>query len=186
MYRYEDLMLDDLLEDPSFDEDDPEVLYALARCYLEGKGVAADEAIYRKFLKKAADTGSKTARLELEAAAPAQPDEPKEAGDACLDEAALCRSKGDISGEIAALERAWATPGRYSPEQAQAINLLFFLPAAASASFIPSPAPGRRRSAATPATAPPLRWAAASPRSAARTVCAGATAAPPARATAGR
>lgn len=123
MYRYEDLMLDDLLEDPSFDEDDPEVLYALARCYLEGKGVAADEAIYRKFLKKAAEAGSKTARLELEAAAPAQPDEPKEAGDACLDEAALCRTKGDISGEIAALERAWATPGRYSPEQAQAINL---------------------------------------------------------------
>lgn len=83
MYRYEDLMLDDLLEDPSFDEDDPEVLYALARCYLEGKGVAADEAIYRKFLKKAAEAGSKTARLELEAAAPAQPDEPKEAGYGC-------------------------------------------------------------------------------------------------------
>lgn len=123
MYRYEELMLDDLLEDPSFDEDDPEVLYALARCYLEGKGVQADEAIYRKFLKKAAEAGSETARLELKAAAPAQPAEPKETGDACLDEAALCRAKGDISGEIAALERAWATPGRYSPEQAQAINL---------------------------------------------------------------
>lgn len=127
MYRYEELTLDDLLEDPTFDEESPDALYALAQCYRLGKGVQPDEEVCLKYLRKARDAGSEAARQELEAreGRPAA-DEKAEGRDPCLEDADRCRAAGDTAGEIAALERARNALSRYTTQDKQAIHLRHF------------------------------------------------------------
>lgn len=66
MYLYEDMDLDELLDDPEIDPDSADALFAIAQCYRFGKGTDEDEALYRANLNAAAQAGSEDARRELE------------------------------------------------------------------------------------------------------------------------
>lgn len=65
MYRYEDYSLEALLNSPDLDPADPEVLYAIAQCYRQGRGVEKDETSALAVLREAAAAGSEQARQEL-------------------------------------------------------------------------------------------------------------------------
>lgn len=66
MYLYEEMDLNELLDDPEIDPDSADALYAIAQCYRLGKGTDANEALYRANLDAAAQAGSEAARRELE------------------------------------------------------------------------------------------------------------------------
>ena len=65
MYLYEEMNLDELLDDPEVDPDSPDALYAIAQCYRLGKGTEVSEELYRSNLEAAAQAGSEAAREEL-------------------------------------------------------------------------------------------------------------------------
>ncbi len=65
MYLYEEMNLDELLDDPEVDPDSPDALYAIAQCYRLGKGTNVSEELYRSNLEAAAQAGSEAARAEL-------------------------------------------------------------------------------------------------------------------------
>ena len=76
MYRYEEYDFEGLLElrsSSDIDPNDPELLYAMAQCYVLGKGVTADRQIAREFLREAARAGSEAAQEEMEGKQPAAP-----------------------------------------------------------------------------------------------------------------
>ena len=54
------------LDNPELDPQDPEVLYALAKCLKTGNGVEANEDDYRKLLRQAAEAGYESAIEELD------------------------------------------------------------------------------------------------------------------------
>lgn len=65
MYLYEEMNLDELLDDPEVDPDSPDALYAIAQCYRFGKGTDVSEELYRTNLEAAAQAGSIAAQQEL-------------------------------------------------------------------------------------------------------------------------
>ncbi|MCR5338769.1 MAG: tetratricopeptide repeat protein [Lachnospiraceae bacterium] len=65
MYQYEELEYEALITDPMIDQDDPQTLYAKARCYRDGKGIEVDMDRYRMLLEVAAESGSEIADAEL-------------------------------------------------------------------------------------------------------------------------
>lgn len=73
MYLYEEMNLDELLDDPEVDPDSPDALYAIAQCYRLGKGTEVNEELYRSNLEAAAQAGSEAAREELAGSAAAAP-----------------------------------------------------------------------------------------------------------------
>ncbi len=67
MYKYEEMDFNEILADPEIDPDNAEVMYAIAQCYRQGKGVEADAQKYAEMLQNAADAGSEAAAEELKA-----------------------------------------------------------------------------------------------------------------------
>lgn len=65
MYLYEEMNLNELLDDPEIDPDSADALYAIAQCYRLGKGTDVSEELYRSNLEAAAQAGSEQARQEL-------------------------------------------------------------------------------------------------------------------------
>lgn len=96
MYPYEEYDIRRLQEDPGLDPGDPEVLYALAKCFQLGRGGAApNEAAAQELFRKAAGAGSVQARMELrETSAPAAP--PPDYGDMSSSELAERAEAGDL------------------------------------------------------------------------------------------
>lgn len=72
MYLYEEMNLDELLDDPEIDPDSADALYAIAQCYRLGKGTDVNEELYRSNLDAAAQAGSEAARQELAQSEPAK------------------------------------------------------------------------------------------------------------------
>ena len=46
MYKYEEMDFNEILADPEIDPENAEVMYAIAQCYRQGKGVEADAQKY--------------------------------------------------------------------------------------------------------------------------------------------
>ena len=65
MYKYEEKDFNEILADPEIDPENAEVMYAIAQCYRQGKGVEADAQKYVEMLQNAADAGSEMAKEEL-------------------------------------------------------------------------------------------------------------------------
>ena len=65
MYKYEEMDFNEILADPEIDPENAEVMYAIAQCYRQGKGVEADAQKYVEMLQNAADAGSEMAKEEL-------------------------------------------------------------------------------------------------------------------------
>ena len=65
MYKYEEMDFNEILADPEIDPDYAEVMYAIAQCYRQGKGVEADAQKYAEMLQNAADAGFEAAAEEL-------------------------------------------------------------------------------------------------------------------------
>ena len=107
--RYEEYDLRGLQEDPSLDPADPEVLYAMARCFRLGKGVEPDEAAALELLRAAEKAGSEAARAELAARTPA----PVSAGPlpdygAMSDDELMQREEGELGADLERFRRHWA------------------------------------------------------------------------------
>lgn len=65
MYKYEEMDFNEILANPEIDPENAEVMYAIAQCYRQGKGVEADAQKYVEMLQNAADAGSEMAKEEL-------------------------------------------------------------------------------------------------------------------------
>ena len=57
MYKYEELDFNQIINDSNIDMDSPEALYAIARCYRDGKGVEKSEERYQEYLQEAIEQG---------------------------------------------------------------------------------------------------------------------------------
>ena len=108
MYRYEDLSLDDLLEDPEIDPESADALYAIAQHYHTGKEVEKNEELYLDYLQRAAFAGSELAQQELAQQNKPEPAIEKNADklDALWQKAGDARTAGNLREEFEWLRQA--------------------------------------------------------------------------------
>lgn len=144
MYLYEEMNLNELLDDPEVDPDSPDALYAIAQCYRLGKGTDVNEELYRSNLEAAAQAGSEAARQELAGQDTAAEETPAASDDladlplyqqrrmaeegnpaAIFLMAQNSRALNDANAELSYLQRAEKLVGTsvYTPEQEQQIFL---------------------------------------------------------------